>query len=925
VTTQPSLTPAAFAAKWHGVTTTEKASAQEHFIDLCRMLGEPTPHEADPIGAQYAFEKRVSKAAGGDGFADVWKRDFFAWEYKGRNKDLRAAYVQLMGYKDDLGNPPLLVVSDLDRIEIHTNFTGLSPIVKLVTLDDLAADDPSDALQMLRDVFTAPEELRPRIQPAQITEQAARHVAEIAQSLRSRGHDPQRVAHFLDRILFCLFAEDAGLLPKGIFSRLSQASRGRSDVFTTALADLFAKMSKDGGLFGTEEIDWFNGGLFESGDVLPLIGSEITTLLEVSKLNWALIEPAIFGTLFERGLDPDQRAQLGAHYTDREAIWGLVEPVILRPLRREYAAMQARVTELLLAGKKVTKSTPRAQNPEAVFEDFLDRLRRVRVLDPACGSGNFLIVSLWALKDLEFEAIHWGSLVLKRPMQLPQVGPEAVLGIEINAYAAELARVTIWIGEIQWMIRHGLGYRRDPILKSLHHIETRDALLDLSDPANPREAEWPDAEFIVGNPPFLGAKLLRRGLGNDYVEALFDVFGDRLPGMSDLSSYWHEKARAAIEHRRTRRAGLLATQSIRGGANRRVVERIKQTGDIFFARSDEPWVLSGANVHISFVGQDDGTEGERELDGQRVADVNANLTTGVDLNAVRRLPENSGIAFIADVKGGPFDIDPETASRLLSAPNPDGRCNADVVKRWVNGKDITGRDRGWYIIDFGTSMTEGEAALYEAPFEHIRLTVRPVREKSLTTEPRWWIHERPGHSMRVALRGVRRYLATPLLTKYRLFVWLPADVLADHQLVAIARDDDYTFGILHSRVHELWALAKGTQLETRPRYTPTTCFETFPFPDPTPEERERVGETARRLVELRDGWLNPPGLDPADLAKRTLTNLYNQRPTWLANAHADLDAAVFAAYAWRAELPDAEILARLLELNLADANAEPGR
>jgi hypothetical protein len=489
VTTQPSLTPAAFAAKWHGVTTTEKASAQEHFIDLCRMLGEPTPHEADPVGAQFAFEKRVGKAAGGDGFADVWKRDFFAWEYKGRNKDLRAAYVQLMGYKDDLGNPPLLVVSDLERIEIHTNFTGLSPIVKLVTLDDLAADDPSNALQLLRDLFTAPEEFRPRVQPAQITEQAARHVAEIAQSLRSRGHDPQRVAHFLDRILFCLFAEDAGLLPKGIFSRLSAASKGRSDVFTTALADLFAKMSKDGGLFGTEEIDWFNGGLFESGDVLPLIGSEINTLLEVSTLNWALIEPAIFGTLFERGLDPDQRAQLGAHYTDRAAIWGLVEPVILRPLRREFAAMQTRVTELLLSGRKVTKSTPRANNPEAVFEDFLERLRRVCVLDPACGSGNFLIVSLWALKDLEFEAIHWGSEVLRRSMQIPQVGPEAVLGIEINAYAAELARVTIWIGEIQWMIRHGLGYRRDPILKSLHHIETRDALLDLSDPANPREAE----------------------------------------------------------------------------------------------------------------------------------------------------------------------------------------------------------------------------------------------------------------------------------------------------------------------------------------------------------------------------------------------------------------------------------------------------
>ncbi|MBA2372850.1 MAG: class I SAM-dependent DNA methyltransferase, partial [Chloroflexi bacterium] len=552
------MTPAAFAAKWRGVTTTEKAGSQSHFIDLCRMLGEPTPHEADPIGSQYAFEKRVAKAGGGDGFADVWKRDFFAWEYKGKDKDLKAAYVQLLAYKDDLGNPPLLVVSDIARIEIRTNFTGLSPVVRVVTLDDLAADDPSEALALLRHVFTAPEELRPRIQPAQITEKAARHFAEIAQSLRSRGHVPEDVARFLDRILFCLFAEDAGLLPKGIFSRLSQASRGRSDVFTTALGELFTKMSKDGGLFGTEEIDWFNGGLFDSGEVIPLTGTEITTLLEVSKLNWALIEPAIFGTLFERGLDPDQRAQLGAHYTGRDDIWALVEPVILRPLRREFADMQARVTLLILADKRITKATPSDQDPNAVFEAFLDRLRRVRVLDPACGSGNFLIIALWALKDLEYEAINWGSLVLKRPMQIPQIGPEAVLGIELNAYAAELARVTVWIGEIQWMIRHGLGWRRNPILKSLDHIENRDALLDLSDPTKPQEAEWPEAEFIVGNPPFLGDKVMRTSLGSVYVSNLRQIFSGRLPGQSDLACYFHEKVRVQIAAGDTRRGGLLA-------------------------------------------------------------------------------------------------------------------------------------------------------------------------------------------------------------------------------------------------------------------------------------------------------------------------------------------------------------------------------
>jgi len=927
VTTQPTLAPGAFAAKWRGVTTTEKAASQEHFIDLCRMLGEPTPHEADPTGEHYAFEKRVSKAAGGDGFADAWKRDFFAWEYKGKDKDLRAAYVQLMGYKDDLGNPPLLVVSDLERIEIHTNFTGLSPIVKLVTLDDLAADDPSDALQLLRDVFTAPEELRPRIQPAQITEQAARHVAEIAQSLRSRGHDPQRVAHFLDRILFCLFAEDAGLLPKGIFSRLSQASRGRSDVFTTALADLFAKMSKDGGLFGTEEIDWFNGGLFESGDVLPLIGSEINTLLEVSKLNWALIEPAIFGTLFERGLDPDQRAQLGAHYTDREAIWGLVEPVILRPLRREYAAMQARVTELLLAGKKVTKSTPRANSPEAVFEDFLDRLRRVRVLDPACGSGNFLIVSLWALKDLEFEAIHWGSLVLKRPMQLPQIGPEAVLGIEINAYAAELARVTIWIGEIQWMIRHGLGYRRDPILKSLHHIETRDALLDLSDPANPREAEWPEAEFIVGNPPFLGNRLLRRGLGDDYVETLWSVFDDRLPHSSDLCCYWHEKARAAIEAGRTSRAGLLATQSIRSQANRRVLERVNKTGGIFFARSDDPWVLSGAAVHISFVGQDDGGEPERELNGRPAPAMNADLTTGLDLTVARRLRENQRIGFMGDIKVGPFDIDETTAKLLLDSPNPDGRKNSDVVRPWINGLDIGGRPRRMWIIDFGLDMSVSEAALFEAPFEYVRRHVLPFRStvNAECCRRKWWLHHNARPAMRSAMSGLSRYIATIRISKHRLFAWQPAGTLPDSRLIAFAREDDYTFGVLHSSVHEIWARATGSQLrevESGFSYTPTTCFETFAFPRPTDEQRERVGEAARRLVELRDGWLNPPGLDPADLAKRTLTNLYNQRPTWLANAHTDLDAAVVAAYGWPTDLSNTTILERLLAINLTITESE---
>jgi hypothetical protein len=912
------MTPGEFAAKWRGVTTGERASAQSHFLDLCALLGEPGPTEADPTGTWYAFEKGAEKLDGRDGFADVWKKGFFAWEYKGKRKDLRAAYLQLVGYKDALENPPLLVVSDLERIEVRTNFTGLSPKTYTVTLEDLAAPDPSEALRVLRAVFTEPEALRPTFDRAALTEEAARHFAELAGALQARGHQPQAVAHFLDKLLFCLFAEDTGLLPKGLLSRLADATRARPADFAGALGQLFGTMASGGGMFGVERIDWFNGGLFDSADVLTLTAAEIGMLVEVGRLDWGRIEPAIFGTLFERGLDPAQRTQLGAHYTRREDIWRLVEPVVIRPLRREYAAMQARVTELTLRRDASAKKGP---DPEArrLFEAFLDRLRAVRILDPACGSGNFLYIALQALKDLELEAIGWGSLVLRIPQQFPGVGPEAVLGIEINPYAAELARVTIWIGEIQWMLNHGFAYRRDPILRPLERIATMDALLDRSDPAQPREAMWPAAEFIVGNPPFLGAKLLRRGLGNDYVETLFHVFGDRVSGMADLCAYWHEKARAHITAGMTRRAGLLATQGIRGGGSRQVLRRIKETGNIFFAHADDPWVLSGANVHISFVGQDDGSETDRTLNGSAVPQINADLTSGVDLTQARRLRENLGIAFIGDQKSGPFEIPDSLAREMLAKPNPDGRSNAAVIRPWVNGDDLAGRPRGMWIIDFGVGMTDAEAALYEAPFEYVRTHVRPARvgSGSEIREPRWWLHVWPRPEFRAAIQALRRYIATPMTAKHRLFVWLDAAVVPHNALVVFARDDDYAFGVLHSRVHERWALAQGTQLETRPRYTPTTCFETFPFPHPSEAQRTAIAEAARELDRLREGWLHPPGRSEGELQHRTLTNLYNQRPTWLQDAHARLDAAVLDAYGWPADLPDDQLLARLLEENLS--------
>ena len=379
-----------------------------------------------------------------------------------------------------------------------------------------------------------------------------------------------------------------------------------------------------------------------------------------------------------------------------------------------------------------------------------------------------------------------------------------------------------------------------------------------------------------------------------------------------------------IEVGRIKRAGLLATQGIRGTDNRSVLERIKATGEIFMAWSDEPWVVAGAAVNVSFIAYDDGSQQDRVLNGQPVVSINVDLTTGLDLTRAMPLAENAGIAFMGDIKAGPFEILESVALEMIGHPNPDGRQNSDVVVPWVNGDDLAGRPRNRWIIDFGLVRSEADAALYEEPFEYVREIVKPVRlaSPSACCRKLWWLHHNRRPRMTAALVGLDRYVATVRHSKFRLFVWLPAKALPDSALIAFARDDDYTFGVLHSRPHELWALAQGTQLETRPRYTPTTCFETFPFPRPTDAQRDAVAEAARTLDRLRIGWLNPPGLSAADLAKRTLTNLYNARPTWLAQAHERLDAAVLAAYGWPADIDREDLLARLLALNLARAGGE---
>ena len=916
------ISPQEFVSRWGNVELTERASSQPHFIDLCRLLGQPTPTEADPTGDSYTFERGAAKAAGPTkgkrGWADVWKKGHFAWEYKGPHANLERAYQQLQQYRESLENPPLLVVSDTRTIQVHTNFTNSVKQVTTFELEDLL--DPGK-LDRLRLVWTDPEAFRAVETPEQVTEKAAREFARLAEQLRLRGAHPDRAAHFLIRLLFCLFAEDVRLLPDGLFSKLVAATRTNPAAFAAQLRQLFAAMST-GGYFGVEKILHFDGGLFDDDEVLDLDAEGLRVLGRLTGLDWGSIEPAILGTLFERSLDPDKRAQLGAHYTSREDILTVVEPVLMAPLRRRWAEVQERARSLVERRDAASGGTrTQRQNDLArLLVGFSDEIAATSVLDPACGSGNFLYVSLKQLLDLEKEVITFADEV-GLPQFFPKVGPEQVHGIELNEYAHDLAATTVWIGYIQWLRDNGFGQPAEPILKPLETVEQMDAIMARDGDGTLREPDWPEADVIVGNPPFLGDKKMRAELGYGYVDALRKLFGGRVPGGADLVTYWFEKAREQIEDGSAKRVGLLATNSIRAGANRRVLQRIGESGGIFFAEADRPWVLDGAAVRVSMVGFDDGSETQKVLDGAPVEQIYADLTGALDLASARRLPENAGVAFIGTQKGGAFDLKPEEARHMLAAVgNPNGRPNSDVVRPWINGLDITRRPRGMWIVDFGTDMPREEAALYEAPFEYVVEHIKSYRVTTAESHSgaRWWLHQRPRPEMREAMAALTRYISTARVAKHRLFVWTDTTTLPDSQVVVFARDDDYSFGVLHSRAHESWSLRMGNYMGVGNdlRYSVVNCFETFPFPEPTEEQRSEITEAARRLDELRRNSLQAEGASEAALKKLTLTNLYNARPAWLDNAHKRLDAAVSAAYGWPEGIADEDILKNLLALNL---------
>ena len=593
------MTPHAFVRKWQDVELSERSSCQTHFVDLCALLEEPNPVEADPKGEWFTFEKGVTTTEGRKGYADVWRKGCFGWEYKrkGKHKTLGDAYKQLQNYREALENPPLLIVSDIERIEIHTNFNNCLPRVEALSLAEFT--NPKK-LAVLRRVFADPLSFKPGPTKEQVTGEVAARFCKLADGLRSRSVDSERAAHFLVRLVFCLYVEHARLLTLDpdagrVFTDAVRLSRNDPRRLTALLSDLFNRMAH-GGFFGTAEIRHFNGGLFDNAEVIDLTAGEIADLLKCADADWSGIDPTISGTLFERIIDPDKRSQLGAHYTRLEDIETLLRPVFLAPLRRKWDDVRAEADELWAnlqpaareaslasrqKGDRKLKDRSRVAREkfDTCLRRFFDYLTGVRVLDPACGSGNFLYVALRMLLELHKEVWQYASI--RGVTMLHWVTPRHFYGLEKNEYARELAEAMLWVGYIQWGQENPLRNLDAPVLGNMDNIEAVDAILDTSDPTSPKEPKWPDADFIVGNPPFLGGKMLRSRLGDAYVENLFRTWAGRVRPEADLCCYWFEKSRALIESGKVERAGLLATQGIRGGANRDVLTKSSERATYF--------------------------------------------------------------------------------------------------------------------------------------------------------------------------------------------------------------------------------------------------------------------------------------------------------------------------------------------------------
>lgn len=1033
----------AFIARWSNATPSERANSQLFLAELCDVLGVDRPDPKHDSG--YCFEHVVTEqhvdGSTSQGRIDLYKRACFVLESKqfqeakAEQSDLELTAQQAgviekkkssqpvrgTGAWDDAmtrargqaeryvralpnDNPPFIVIVDVGHtFELFADFTQAGkaylpfpdPRTFRIKLADLADEKTRERLRL---VWTNPSALDPARRSADVTREISAHLAELAKSLEKQGHEPEVVAQFLTRCLFCMFAEDVGLLPDRAFTELLNGLPTDGSGFENIMGQLFKEMNTGTGqsisVVLRKKLLRFNGGLFADQTVLPLNGMQLGLLKLAAYQNWRSVEPAIFGTLLERALNPGERHQLGAHFTPRAYVERLVLPTIIEPLRAEWANVRAAAITHA-RGDNLKKA-------RAAVNEFHDKLCNIRVLDPACGTGNFLYVALQQLKILEGEVLDTAAQFgenFKLELSTHTIDPHQFLGIEINPRAAAIAELVLWIGYLQWHFRlPNKGLPPEPILRAFKNIECRDAVLEYDgepEPArdeankavtvwdrisfkvdvitgrdvpdeskrsplltykNSRAATWPQADYIVGNPPFIGNKRMRANLGDGYVDSLRDAYSN-VPESADFVLYWWYKAAELVRRGNANRFGLITTNSLRQTFNRSIVQA-QLTADpplsLAFATPDHPWVdtAEGAAVRIAMtVGVPGKSQGElllvigekEENDGSTNVTfsttfglISSDLTTGADVANAAELTANSRLSNQGMTPlGTGFRLSPQEAKQHAQQD----RTAWEVLKPYAIGRDIVQEPEPKFIIDFFGLSIEQARSRHPSLFQHVLNTVKPERDQKERDSYRakWWIFAEPRANLRPALEGLQRYIATCRTARHRLFVFMKGDTVPDAKIVAIALNDAFSLGILSSRAHVVWALATGARLGVGndPNYNHSECFAKFPFPICEAQKQISVANLAEELDAHRKRVQTQHGI--------TLTAMYNVLEklrageelnakeksihdkglvSVLKQLHDDLDAAVFAAYGWPATLTDAEILERLVALNAERAAEE---
>lgn len=977
----------ALADRWSSAKPAERANAQSYVIELCAALGVEPPR---PAGSGYEFELpiRVMNRDGSESanFVDLYKQGHFVLEAKDAEATqatellLRKAYGQARTYAANVPGgfpPPYVLVLDVGKTMLiwdrwSGSFGGFTASRRV---DLTALHEHPDDVALLRDIWTNPTTRDPRAYAQSVTREIAGHLAELAASLEERGQSHERVSRFVMRCVFTMFAEDVHLLPDEPFRRiLDEVALAKPEEFAPASEELWRAMD-EGRRFGFRKLLRFNGHFFQDAEALELSRADLATLLEAAKADWSMVEPSIFGTLLTRALDPVERHRLGAEYTPPEFIERVVRPAVEEPIRERWTAVQAEVLQL----RETRRKRDRAQ-AEHRLRGFHDWLRGLRFLDPACGSGNFLYVTMHLVKRIELEVLHeLAELTGTHELRLEEVDPSQFYGIELKTWAREIAELTLWIGFHQFWRRHHHVQPLEPLLRDTGTLENRDAVLSYDrvqhapardrpdptprvphpvtgelvpdplvvlrymEPVDPRPAEWPRADFIIGNPPFMGQFRQRESFGDGYVDALRAAYPD-VPDAADYVVYWWFKAAQAVAEGRTIRAGLITTQSITQKQNRKVIENASRQGArVAWAIADHYWNDGSddarVRVAMTVISKEPPSATLVTVDGEatlvstvRVPKLNADLTAHADVPAAAAvgLVASAGISSAGyKLHGAGFVMRPDEAVHLLAAD----RALDAVLKPYRNGKDFTTRPRGVYLIDFG-SMTEDEARRFPVLYDIVRDRVKPERDanKRAAYAQFWWRFGEARRDLRAALEDLSRYIVTPETAKHRLFEFLSANVAPDNSLIAIATADAFHLGVLSSSIHAAWALAAGSRLgiDGTPRYNKGPCFEAFPFPDPVAAAlRQQIADVAERIDAHRKDAI-------ARSAKVGMTSMYNivdrlragvplsvgEREVHtlaacgtLRDLHDELDRLVAEAYGWSWPEPPALILERLVALH----------